>query len=189
MGKRGGRPRKKGKREANGKLSRRVEDKQARRSLDEQAAMLTAREGRERVHGVRMTDSATDLAGSVAGRLYLKGGLTTGQLKAAWYLRDTYAAFQRAVDSPRPPKAVALGQSSGGEAPDVSAEQSARARKNWRTMTGLLQDENCVHRGAAIYAACDFIVLRDLDLPHLEDSLKLGLDAIARTYGLEAKAA
>jgi hypothetical protein len=185
----GGRKRKQGKREPNGQLSRKAEHMQERRAVDEEVAMSTGKKARERVHGVAAEHSGTELAGSVIGRLYLAGLIEPEQLNAARLLIDTYASYQRAVDSPRPPKAVNIGGTSGAIPADVSPENATRARSAWGTITGVIQAANNVHRGATIYAACDYIVLRDEEQLHLLPSLRLGLNAIARAYGLAEKAA
>jgi hypothetical protein len=184
-----GRKRKPGKREPNGKPSRRKADKQAMRTLEEQGTMQVARDARRRVHGVSVSDTGTDLAGSVVGRLYLAGGLTVEQISAANILRDVYASFQRAVDSPRPPRAVAIGEASGPSPRDVSEEAAYQAKSQWKAIERLLGKVNAVHRGSTIYAACYYVVLSDLDLPHLFPDMRIGLDAIAASYGLAARAA
>ncbi len=185
----GGRKRKPGKREPNGKLSRKAAHVQQRRTTDEEAAMSVAKEARVRVHDVAPEHAGTDLAATVVGRLYLAGELEPEQMNAARLLADTYASYQRAVDSPRPPKAVNIGGASGALPPDVSPEAATRARSAWGTITGVLQAANNVHRGATLYAACDYIVLRDEHHPHMNGDLRLGLNAIAQAYGLANEAA
>jgi hypothetical protein len=185
-----GRQKKPGKREPNGKLSRRSEDKQARRSIDEQAAMSVAKEARQRVHGVAAKDSATELAGTVCGRLLLTGKLTPEQHDAALAYQNTYATYQRAIDAPRPPKAVEIGGSTGGSAHDMTRAQAERAVDRWEKAKAVLGGLDAVQRGTAVaYAACDYIVLQDKELPHLIRHLRLGLDALARHYGLVTREA
>ena len=151
--------------------------------------MSVAKAARVRVNKVAPEHAGTDLASTVVGRLYLQGKLEPEQLSAARLLADTYAAYQRAVDSPRPPKAVNIGGASGPTPQDVSPDFAHRARSQWGAITGLLQAENNKHRTTAIYAACDYVVLRDIDLPHLFADMRIGLDAIARQYGLGERSA
>lgn len=184
-----GRPRNKGKREPNGKLSRKAEHVQERRTIDEEAAMSVAKDARIRVHDVSSENAGTELAGSVIGRLYLRGEINSDQLRAAMIFSQAYADYQRAVDSPRPPKAVNIDGASGSTPVDMDAKRANRARSEWGSMIGILQLANNAHRHAAVYAACDYIVLRDTDLPHLLPSMRLGLNAIARAYGLAERAA
>lgn len=185
-----GRKRKQGKREPNGKLSRRKDDKQARRTIDEQASMQVAREARQRVFGVSAEDSATELAGTVCGRLRLIRSITGAQHEAAKAFASTYAAYQRALNSPRPPKAVEIGAATGGgNAIDISPEQHAKALNDWDRVTTLLSRANGYHRGATLYAACDYLVLRDELHIHLVPDLHIALDYLVRHYGLQALAA
>jgi hypothetical protein len=181
MGKRG--PKKKpGRHEPNGKPSRKPQHVQERRAADEESAMSVVKSARSRVHGVNADDAGTDLAASVVGRLYLAGKLTPEQMNAARLIADCYASFQRAVDSPAQPKAVAIGASSGPSPRDVEPEQSLRARERWTDIERLLGKVNAIHRGSTIYAACYYVILLDLDLPHLVDDMRLGLSVIAGAY-------
>jgi len=190
MGKRGGRKRRIGKRETNGKLSRRIEDKQARRSIDEQSAMQVAKEARQRVFGVSEADSATELAGSVCGRLLLQGSISREQLDAAIAYQETYAAFQRAIDAPAPPRAVNIGGFSSGAPRDMSPDQCEKFKARWKAAKSVLTELDIAQRGTSVtYAACDYIVLNDRFLPHLFGDLRLGLNALARHYGLVARRA
>lgn len=182
-----GRKRRTGKREPNGKLSRRVVDKQARRSIDEQAAMHVGKEARERVHGVRSEDSGTELAGTVCGRLLLQGSINRQQLDAATELQSAYAAYQRAIDAPPLPRAVNIGGASGS-APEMSTAQCAKAIGRWKAAKAVLVGLDIANRGASVVnAAVDYIVLQDKYLPHMFGDLQLGLNALARHYGLMAR--
>ncbi len=184
-----GRKRKSGKREASGKLSRRKDDKQVRRSIDEQSAMQVAKEARQRVFGVSPQDSATELAGSVCGRLLLQGSINREQMDAAVAFQETYAAYQRAMDSPPPPRAVNIGGFSSGTPREISTEQSIKAKAHWKAACTALSRANEEHRSTALYAACQYVVLRDEFLPHLFGDLRLALNALSRHYGLLARAA
>ncbi len=184
-----GRKRKAGKREPNGKLSRRKDEKQARRTIDEQASMAVGKEARERVLGVKAEHAGTELAGSVCGRLLLQGSISPEHMDAAKAFQETYATYQRVMDSPRPPKAVEIGGSTGGTAREITPEQADRAKERWTEACLCLARVNQEHRTASIYAACDYIVLRDQYLPHMFGDLRLGLNALARHYGLVARRA
>jgi hypothetical protein len=187
---RAGRKRKPGKREPNGKLSRRVDDKQARRTIDEQAAMQVGKEARQRVFKVSAEDSATELAGTVCGRLRLIRSITVAQHEAAKAFAATYQAYQRALNSPRSPKAVEIGAATGrGEGIDLTPEQHARALYEWDKVTRLLSLANGIHRHTTLYAACDYLILRDELHEHLVPDLHIALDYLVSHYGLRALAA
>lgn len=190
VSRRGGRKRKAGKREPNGKLSRRKDERQARRSIDEQANMAVGKEARVRVHGVPAEHAGTDLAGTVCGRLVLQGSISPDHHEAAKAFAATYARYQRAIGSPRQPKAVEIGAATGGGSEtDMTPEQCDKARRQWEDAVRALQEANAQHRSATIFAACDYLVLRDEYHPHLFGDLRLGLNALARHYGLEARTA
>jgi hypothetical protein len=185
-----GRKRKNGKREPNGKLSRRNDDKQQRRTIDEQSAMQVAKEGRQRVFKVSAEDSGTELAGTVCGRLRLIRSISGAQHEAAKAFAATYAAYQRALNSPRSPKAVEIGAATGrGEGPDLTPEQHIKALGDWDRVTRLLSRANGYHRGATLYAACDYLILRDEFHIHLVPDLHIALDYLVDHYGLKALAA
>jgi hypothetical protein len=186
---RGGKKRRTGKREPNGKLSRRIVDKQARRSIDEQSTMQVAKEARQRVFGVSEADSATELAGTVCGRLFLAREITQQQLDAAKAFAETYATYQRAMNSPRPPKAVEIGGITGGGAlRDISPEQHVKAKERWDAAVKVLVEANHYHPGS-IYAACDYLALRDELHPHMVGDFRVGMNSLARHYGLVARRA
>ena len=154
--------------------------------------MRVAREARERIFGVPEKDSATELAGSVCGRLLLRGLLSQPQMDAAKAFAAAYAAYHRAIDAPRPPKAVEIGAASGrGSGMDVTPEQAQRAKDNWRHACNALREANCepTNRGCTLYASCDYLVLRDENQPHLIGDLRVALNVLARNYGLVARAA
>jgi hypothetical protein len=185
-----GRKRKNGKREPSGKLSRRKDDRQERRTIDEQSAMQVAKEGRQRVFKVSAEDSGTELAGTVCGRLRLTRSISGAQHEAAKAFAATYAAYQRALNSPRSPKAVEIGGATGrGEGPDLTPEQHARALYAWDKVTRLLTLANGIHRNATLYAACDYLILRDEYHIHLVPDLHVALDYLVDHYGLKALAA
>lgn len=189
MGK-GGRKRRAGKREPSGKLSRRVVDKQARRTIDEQSAMQVAKEARQRVFGISEADSATELAGSIVGRLLLQGAISREHFDAAVAFQATYAGFLRAIDAPpSSPKAISIGAPSGPSPADMSRAQAETAKKHWRDACMALSVANIPYPENVLFLACDRIALREEYQPHLHGDLRLGLNALARHFGLLARVA
>jgi hypothetical protein len=185
-----GRKRKPGKREPSGKLSRRKVEKQARRTIDEQAAMQVAKDARRRVYGVKPEDTGTELAGTVCGRLQLIRSITPAQHEAAKAFAATYAAYQRAIGSPRPPKAVEIGAATGrGADTEISPEEHRRAVAAWDKVCRLLALENQFHRDMTLYAACDYLILRDEFHIHMVPDLHVALDYLVMHYGLQSLAA
>lgn len=185
-----GRKRKPGPRSKNGRLSNRAVDRQAMRSIDEQQAMQVAKEARQRLFGLSVEQSATERAGTVCGRLALQGSITTRQLEAAKAFARTYADYQWAMNSPRPPKAVEIGAATGrGGGLDISPEQHRKAIAAWDSVRRSLVEANSEYRGANLIAACDYLVLRDEMHGHMIGDLRLALNALVRHYGLMAVAA
>lgn len=184
-----GRKRKPGNREPNGKPSRRIADKQAQRTLEEQDAMHVVKSARQRVHGVNVADSGTELAGSVCGRLLLQGLITRPQMDAALAFADTYGTYARVMGLPRQPKAVAMGLPTSGSGRDESPEQYARAKARWDDACRAIQEANYLHRNGSLYAACDYLVLRDELHEHMLGDLRLALNALARHFGVDGRRA
>lgn len=152
--------------------------------------MQVAKEARQRVFGVSAADSAGKDAGTVCGRLFLQGTITYRQLQAAEAFSRTHAAYQRAIDSPRPPKAVEIGAATGrGESMDVTVEEKWRAINAWDRARRALVEANGFHRHASLIAACDYLVLRDEMHGHMIGDLRLALNVLVRHYGLLAIAA
>lgn len=152
--------------------------------------MQVAKEARQRVFGLSAEQSATERAGTVCGRLALQGTITTRQLEASKAYASTYAAYQRAMNSPRPPKAVEIGAATGrGESLDVTVEEKWRAINAWDRARRALVEANGFHRHASLIAACDYLVLRDEMHGHMIGDLRLALNVLVRHYGLLAIAA
>ena len=181
------RKRKPGNREPNGKPSRRLADKQAQRTMKEQDAMHVVKSARQRVFGVSIADSGTELAGTVCGRLFLQGEIKRPQLDAALAFADTYHKYSRAMGLPRQPKAVAMGLPTSGSGRDETPEQYGRCKERWDEACKVIQDANSIYRYGALYAACDYLVLRDELHEHMLPSLKLALSALARHFGVDGR--
>ena len=154
--------------------------------------MAVAKEARQRVHGVSAEDSATDMAGTVCGRLALVRSISPAQLEAAKAFAATYAAYQRALGSPRPPKAVEISAATGlGGQHDISPEQYTKAIAAWEKVKKFLALANGIagNRGMTLLAACDYLVLRDEYHLHLVPDLSVALSYLIVHYGLGALAA
>lgn len=185
-----GRKRKSGKREPNGKLSRRTEHKQERRRVDEQVMMSVAKDARVRLWGVSYDLAGTAHAGSVVGRLVLMDRLTQEQADVAQHVQGIYERYRRAIDAPPRPGAVDLNRVHGlGTGNDMSPEQCAVARKAWADVQTILLEANMFNRASNLFAAMDYLVLRDEYHPHMVGDLRLALNALGRYYRSASKAA
>lgn len=186
---RAGRKRRLVKREPNGRPSRTERKEKDVRDV--------AKDARIR-HGVKPAHALGQNAATIVGRLFDEGKITLDQLRAAELMRSIYTIYQRAIDVPPGPKAVAIGQPSRGEPSGMTLEQVERAKARWEFVRDLLIGEDIRARGtAAVYAATYAIVIahgdhpdeRQAALDHLVPDLRLGLDAIARAYGWLERAA
>lgn len=179
-----GRKRKAGPREPNGRLSRRTDDKQAQRSIDEQSAMQVGKDARVRQFGVSPADAATELAGTVPGRLLLTGEITRSQYDASVAWGTAHVRYLRAIDAPPGPKAVEIGRASGRSLnADLTADQCNRAIALWNAAKRVLVEANYYHPGS-IVAACEYFEIRNEFHPHMLGDYRVGMNALARHYGL-----
>ncbi len=179
------RPRKQGvKRTKSGRISR------AASSYNENAEAIALR---QRMFGLSEKDARDQKAASYVGRLCLAGrkhnadGITEAQYETAQEYLKAYEAFQRAVKSP---DALRTGVG-GGDAPE--SEDYARWCQvkiaQFEAIKKAIRDEQCLHhnRGANLFAALDYLLVRDQQLPHMIGDLRLALNAIGHHMGIIQK--
>lgn len=190
MGKRGPKPQG-GKREANGRLSRKPVDvtKHLNDQLDadEREALRTGVEARHRLHGIAPGQLRDTDAGSFVGRLRITGEITMQQCEAAKEYCRVYEEMQAAVGGPRPSGAVDLNATRGLPGPE-NVSRSIEAREAWNNATKAVQDrQDEIRGGGALIAALDYCVLRDEEHPHMVGWLREGLNALARHFRIGDK--
>ena len=188
MGKRGPK-RLAGKREPNGQLSRVPAMERARRQLqvdrDEWAIMSPVIAARHRLHGVPFLSARDQLAGSVIGRMVMSGELSRAQGDASIKYAEDVDNYRQALGAPRQPAAIDLNRIAGATAagPDHVAFV-LRAKRRYLAMTRAVQEIANQHRGANLFAALHYFVVRDEFHAHMLGDLRLGLNALAHHYGL-----
>lgn len=186
------RKRKQGPREPNGRLSRNREHRDQRRRHEDEMTTAEAKsvviEARVR-HGIPreladLADAGRPNAGTVHGRMRLAGmngdreqGINADQFDAAkWYI-GRYLAYLRAIDAPGrervPEDDEATGQGEGVTIAEATAE--------WRKVLRVLQDVSTETRSPVI-AAMDTILVRQVFVHTMAGDLRLGLNAIHRTF-------
>lgn len=178
-----GRPRKQGvKRTKTGRIS------QAADALTEN---LDPIQTRMRLFGLSEKDARDQKAATYLGRLYLTGELGRDRpyIDAMWdaaqeYLR-VYEAFQRAVKSPDALRSGAGGGDQGESDNYAGWCQSAIQRKE--AAERAIQVEQGIHRGANLWAALDYIVVRNEQHPHMVGDARIVLNALAHHFGLLGK--
>lgn len=145
---------------------------------------------RMRVFGLTEKEARDQKAASYVGRLCLAGlrnstdGVSQVQYDAAQAYLEARQNFKRAVKSPDA-LATGSGGASGAEGPGYE-QWCRRAVAKWEGMQLAIQTEQGLHenRGANMWAALDYLVSRDQELPHLIGDLRLALNALARHLGM-----
>ena len=145
---------------------------------------------RMRVFGLTEKEARDQKAATYVGRLCLGGlrnstdGITEAQYDAAMAWRSAYEAFQRAVKSPDALR-TGVGGGDQGESEDY-ARRCKAAINRWKGIEDAVRLEQGFHenRGANMWAALDYLVGRDQQLPHMIGDLRLALNAIGHHLGI-----
>ncbi|WP_323015813.1 hypothetical protein [Devosia sp.] len=145
---------------------------------------------RMKVFGLTEQDARDQKAATYVGRLCLAGrrnnadGITDAQYEAALVWREAYENFQRAVKSPDALR-TGVGGGDQGESEDY-ARWCKAAIARWKGIEDAVRLEQGYHenRGANMWAALDYLVGRDQQLPHMIGDLRLALNAIGHHMGM-----
>lgn len=161
--------------------------KQAREGLDkEQQDMIAVGiEARQRVFGLPPTISRDQMAGSALGRYCLQGHISRVQYDAGvQYLADC-EAYSRAIGAPGIPRAVDLNRIGGKDNHEnVTKARAAMARYDAMVKAVRAKQTEIGNMGN-IFGALDTVIRRDVQLEHLVGDLRIGLNALARHYGVD----
>lgn len=192
-----------GKREPNGRLSRRKKDVASRfldtLSLDERDAIGVGVAARIRLHGVKPEHSRDQMAGSYLGRLRMEQQITASQYEAGIAYLSDMEAYRIAIRAPRQPGAVDLNATHGNSVSVESVDFVQRAitkmdgpidangRRHGGIRGAIQEKQNDVRGIANLWAALSLIVLEDRPLPNLVGDLRYALNALAKHYGLEGR--
>lgn len=178
-----GRPRKTGvKRTKSGRISQAAGD---------YAENLDPIQTRMRLYGLSEKDARDQKAATYIGRLYLTGELgKRPHSDAMWdaaqeYLR-VYEAFQRAVKSPDALRSGAGGGDQGES--DNYAGWCQSAIERHENAVKAVRREQELHRGANMWAALDYIIVRNEQHPYMVGDARLALNCLAHHFGLMGKA-
>jgi len=193
MGRRGPK-RQDGAREASGRLSRKAPDVMdrinQRLGREEKAALRTGVEARVRLFGIDPRHSRDQMLGSFVGRLCLGKELTLAQYDAAVAYLEDWHANAAAVLAPRQPAATNPNAVRGASGADEDVAATRRAMERYRSARAAVQQRQNELRGAvALYTALDHCVVSDREFHHMVGWLREALNALARHYKLEARAA
>lgn len=190
-----GRKRKAGKRENNGRLSRKAVDVAARidmanADLDraERATVSVGLEARVRMFGVDPRHARDQMAGSFIGRLCLQRVITRRQYDAAMQWLEDSMRYSIAVAAPHAPGAVDLNRTHG-RASDYENEAVTRhAVAVYEAAREAVQNLQNELRGTAnLWAALDYIVRRDEEVYHMVGDFRLVANALVRHYRMDGQ--
>ncbi|WEK05753.1 MAG: hypothetical protein P0Y65_05720 [Candidatus Devosia phytovorans] len=145
---------------------------------------------RMRVFGLSEKDARDQKAATFIGRLCMAGrrnttdGITEAQYEAATEYLAAYANFQKAVKSPN-----ALRTGSGGGDQGESADYDSRCRRwvqKFEAIQAAVQQEQGFHenRGSNMWAAIDYLLIRDEQHSHMIGDLRLALNAVGHHLGI-----
>ncbi|WP_254473243.1 hypothetical protein [Bartonella sp. B1098] len=157
-------------REANGRISR---AKEPREAIDKLAIEMRAKR-----FGLSLHEAKNPLAGSYIGRLCLQGVLTQEQYDTAQQylqIRNNYLCakgFPSAIYDEMP----------------SSSDEAARdkwvkfATEQFLNTQEAIKEAQHLYRQYNIYAALQYLVIEDQELPHLVSSLKIALNVLQKHF-------
>ncbi|GAA4667923.1 hypothetical protein [Bartonella pachyuromydis] len=160
-------------REANGRMSR---AKAPREAVDKFAIEIRAKR-----FGLSLQEAKNPLSGTYIGRLCLQGVLDQEQYDTAQQylqIRNDYLC------------AKGLPNAIYDEMPS-SADDKARdkwvefATKQFANMQEAIKEAQHLYRQYNLYAALQYLVIEDQELPHLVSSLKVTLNALYKHFSLD----
>ena len=181
--------RKNGKREPNGRLSRKPVDRQVRDKAEVAATewdtMGVGLMARWRVHGVDPKSLKDQMAGSAVGRFCLKGQITAAQYDAAMAYLEERDEYLRCISPAvgRQPGAVDLNATKGAS---VGRENVARIQQIVAardvTIKAIREKQTEIGLHGNLFGAMDAVLVNDVELDHLLGDLRTALNALVRRY-------
>lgn len=208
MGKRGPKPQSGKRQPKTGRLSQALEFEKARVKAkgdrEQWNTMSTALMARNRMYGLpfhaekqagqKPRPTAHDQnAGSLVGRMVMQGELSRSQGDAAFRYCEDVDNYRKAISAPKIPGAVNLNAVRGASADNADHEAFVR-RATLRYLgdreRGITGSRGAVsacqcepsNRGSNLFAALDYMVLRDEYFKHMMGDLRIGLNALVKFY-------
>lgn len=129
---------------------------------------------RKRVHGVSEGQAKDVRAGSEVGRLELRGVIDHDAYQAAQIYMEVRNAFQRAIAAPQDFVQARPEVSGDGDFQEFVDKAVAR----WERLKTHVQDLCCALRSPEPWAALDYIVVKDVAVPSLENALRRTLNSL-----------
>jgi hypothetical protein len=145
---------------------------------------------RMRMFGLTEPQARDQKAATFVGRLCLMGtrtgGISDGQYDAALEYKLQNDAYRRAISAP---DSLANATRSGGEGdPDEHVRWCRVVTAKFKASERIVSAEQCTidNRGRNLFAALDYLVLRDQQFSHMIGDLRIALNARVRHYGVKA---
>lgn len=179
--------RKHGKREPNGQLSRKPEDRKVRDAAEVPATewdtMGPALMARWRVHDVAPANLKDQLAGSAVGRYCLQGIITRSQYEAAVAYLDERENYLRCIQAPRQPGAVDLNATRGQSVASENVGRYQQVRASMAATDAAIMDKQIeIGNTGNLFGALNAVLVMDVELDHLLGDLRTALNALIRRY-------
>jgi hypothetical protein len=177
-------------REANGRISRRKQDRQMRDEMTADEAKRVVLEARRRHtglpdHYLDLQDAGRPNAGTLHGIMHLRGELDRDQWRAAeWYL-GRRSDYLRAIGAPAPEAYIDVPPGTGD--PDRHAAWASGVMARWAEVMGCIRDAWIRHR-QPLASALDLILVRQQYLDHMVRPLRIALDALDERFLRAARA-
>lgn len=180
----------KGKREPNGRLSRKMRHRSQRHNdgLDKDAREMISvgTEARQRIYGVSAKLSRDQLAGSAVGRLVLGDMLTRVQSDAAFLYEQDARAYYMTIEAPAQPSAVDLDRVQGiSNGENVKRKMISKARYE-AARKAVMEAQIAVRLNSNLFGAIDHCVMMDRAPVNeaMMGSLREALNSLVKHYGL-----
>lgn len=139
---------------------------------------------RMRQFGLSEKDARDQKASTFVGRLQLTRVLSQPQYDAALEFFQLHDRYKRAISAPDGLKVS--GGAGGGDETESHAAWCRSMIVQFDRAYAAVRDEQNLHenRGANLYAALDYVVLRDQQMWHMVGDCRLALNALAHHFGI-----
>lgn len=148
-----------------------------------------AKRARVRMYGVKMKDAATAEAATVIGRLSLAGqhneGISRDQYEALIEYRDARERYFKAIMAP---DSLAVSSGAGGLPDSDDADMRIRAKNRYMGARDAIMACQLDYPISNLFAAVDYLVIRDELHSHMIGDLRLVGNALHRHFfGLDGR--
>jgi hypothetical protein len=139
------------------------------------------KETRMRLHGVSAENANQPEAATVIGRLYLSREITKAQYEALVRYFTARARYMLAIMAPDSLR------SKGGAGAGISVDEGDEAAmSSWKKIiTAVREAQN--YSSGNLYAALEYLVVKDESFPHMVGDLRVSANALCRHFGIDMR--